>query len=221
MPSLTLVLLALTLIPSAETWGQSNRRIRVQVAADSNSGGLLLESALAGALRSLGDVDVIGNSEQPDYMLRVVVLCDPNCTDALQYSAALLLTRPIYGRELIDALLKEKIVYQHDGRVSRLDAAAITDLYSYTDVPHWAFWRLYTPMDHVLHLWVQVVGRLRVQTAAQELVAENDSRCFRLARLSGRMAAITDTTARTAIAREYAQLSQSSQVFSGCGALAN
>lgn len=66
----------------------------------------LFESAFGSAFRSLGDVSIVTSAENPDYLLRIVVLCSPSgeeCREAKSYSISLSLSQPLEEGYLKDS----------------------------------------------------------------------------------------------------------------------
>ncbi len=141
----------------------------------------LFSSAFSGALRSLEDVNLVELDENPDYRLRVVVICQPDeCDDALSYALAVQLTRPLEELDVLVAILASA-----EGVVTDSLLAVAFPLSN-------SIYERIDRFEDVYLTWVTHWGRNVYRRAAQELVAEIDYKCFEEDRLSNRMAQASD-----------------------------
>ena len=69
----------------------SRTRIAAVVTDSSNR----IASVLGGALRQLGDVDVVRMDEDPHYVFDVIALCLPSCRDLEQYAISFRVYKPL------------------------------------------------------------------------------------------------------------------------------
>lgn len=80
-------LLAGVLMTSIVTVAHAQQPIRVAVELRDST--RILQSALAAALRNLGDIDVVTTAEPHEIALSGIAVCFPTCRDHLSYSLAL------------------------------------------------------------------------------------------------------------------------------------
>lgn len=142
-----------------------------------------LSSAFSSSLRQLGDVRVVGLSEQPDYVLSGVAMCNPNCASLTSYSVALRLYSP-FNRLTADMLVRLAL------RGTRPVSTQIRDSLRAQ------FWRSLSFYEVTLNTSVVYWGRRqRYEQAVREFVRDIDSRCFDGIRAMQRVAASDDTAA--------------------------
>lgn len=170
----------LTILP-ASAYGQA-QRIRLAVSISDSATAGIFGSAFSSAFRSLGDVDVVGVTEKPQYVLDGVVMCEPkDCTAALSYDLSLRLYSPYEittGQYLAVSIVSPtpKATYR-----TRVDSAANTinlmlDGYERSHMTWTANW-----------------GRQRYEQAIREMVGRIDSQCLDKQRALNRLFASQDT----------------------------
>ena len=144
----------------------------------------LIESAIASALRGLGDVAVVGRQEPADFVLQVAAACWPDCERTSDYSIAVLFSEQLTAEEV-------------DGWFSNVPEDELRDL------GELGFFGAYLEPHQLLALkW----GRDRVETGARELIAEIDRRCFerqRILKRHGEHRAAGDSAAATALLQRF------------------
>lgn len=160
--------MAICCLSTAETASsQESFRISLEVTEDTPG---LFASAFGGALRSLGDVVVVGEEEDADYFLRAVVLCDQNeCKGSNSYSLSILFGRKLRARDLALALFSA-------ARPESLDQIQQRALYERALKQEEAISSkdFEVIFRHTMVAW----GRDRYQAAAREFVAEIDRVCL-------------------------------------------
>lgn len=176
----TVTIGVLLLIPNS-TFAQSPapENISVSVNVTEETGGVF-ESVFKQALRRLGDVVVQSPDERPAYSLDVVVLCDDpadNCRGSHSFTLAIALFSSIQYDDV-----RVPLVITNRGLPQTLQASTIA-LDSLTNVM-WMFSSRYRTHHQ---MWVTSWGRNRYRQAAEELIAEIDTRCFERTRLGNRL----------------------------------
>ncbi|HKO20624.1 MAG TPA: hypothetical protein VJU82_17240 [Acidobacteriaceae bacterium] len=163
-------------------------RIKVALSISDSAAGGVMESLFASTLRSLGDVDVVGPSEEADYLLTGVVICLPNdCQNAERYVIALQFARP-YQSFTSSVLAAVAIARKPSAtyRARRDSAAAYIGsmMHGY---------------EQSLDLWAVSWGRTVYEQAAREFIRRLDAECFEKTRAAWRYAAHPDSSARVAL----------------------
>jgi hypothetical protein len=160
------------------------QKIRVAVSVADTAVGGIFSSAFAAAFRALGDVEVVTKSEKPQYVLNGVVLCNPNCRNALSYSLALRLYSPFPDDLGLD--LAGEIVPVEPAKTypTRLDSAlkAIHERLDSYENNHW--------------IWVVSWGRTAYEQAVREFVGQIDAKCLETSRRMNRAVASRDSSQR-------------------------
>ncbi len=143
-------------------------QIKVSVDVTESTGGLF-ESQFKGALRSLGDVSIVGSDEARDYSLRVLVLCEPSdqCEQSTHFTAAIVLAEPL-DTSLVGVLLRAM-----DSTISERTIAPLKGMLVTYEQSHMT--------------WVVTWGRNRYERAIRELIANIDHQCFEKEREMARM----------------------------------
>jgi hypothetical protein len=154
----------------------------ISIAVDIQDSTNQFSSAFSSSLRQLGDVRVVGLSEQPDYVLSGVTICDPNCANLLSYPVALRLYAPM-NRLTADMLVRLAL------RSARPVSAQVRDSLRAE------FWQNLSFYEVTHGTWVLSWGRNRYEQGVRELVRDIDSRCFEGVRALQRAAASDDTAA--------------------------
>lgn len=89
---MTIASLASVLLICSGIWSVlAAQTVTVALSVSEKTGGLF-ESAFGASLRSLGDVNVVTVSEPAEFVMRVVVLCEPyqdRCSEATRYAVAI------------------------------------------------------------------------------------------------------------------------------------
>ena len=140
------------------------RNLSVAVNLTDSAAGSVFQSGFAAGFRSLGDVDVVSLTDNPDYVLAGVAICQPaDCRDPLSYSLALRLYEPIsitHAQTIAMRVVpREYLARNSDSVISKLYRAV-----------------RYYENSHML--WVVTWGRTRYEQSMRELVREIDAGCF-------------------------------------------
>lgn len=88
-----LLALAFPLGVQGQSPTQAGSRTRIAVVVTDSSA--RIASVLGGALRQLGDVDVVRMDEDPHYVFNIVALCLPSCRDLVQYAISFRVYKPL------------------------------------------------------------------------------------------------------------------------------
>lgn len=160
--SITCQALLLLSLPSL-----SAQHIRVAVVLSDSEAGGVFQSGFASAMRALGDVEVVTEGENPDYVLSGVVLCDPSpdCQSATSFEVAVQLSEPF---QRSTAQFIAELALHPNATGSHTDADSLAEKV-------WEFTEGYRRIDQA---WVAHWGRNAYERAMRELVAEIDSKCF-------------------------------------------
>jgi len=156
----------------------SSISIAVEITDSTNQ----LASAFRSSFRQLGDVRVVDLSEQPDYVLSGVALCNPNCSDLTDYSVALRLYTPFH-RTTSDMLVRLALRGTKPASTQTRDSLSAR------------FWRNLRGYEATLHTAVVSWGRRRYEDGVREFVRDIDSRCFDSVRAMQRASESSDSTA--------------------------
>src|SRR4051812_7660187 len=109
-PLLRVLAILVLLSVASAVYAQQPYRTPIAVAIKDDSTGDLFGSAFRSAFRSLGDIDVVGVSEHPRYVLSGAVICDPQCGNATSYSLALTFVEPLTSTDLVLAFSGTRLV---------------------------------------------------------------------------------------------------------------
>ena len=147
---------------------QQPHRIKVAVDfADSATGGVF-QSAFSSAFRLLGDVDVVGITEDPDYILRGAVVCSDDCRNADAYAVAVQFSEPL-SRATITSLASALALRRaFAGPQSSADSGSTYAFLS----------SFLANEEHEDQLWVAQWGRNRYEQSVVMLVRSIDAGCF-------------------------------------------
>lgn len=161
MHLIRLLLLAVVVAPAMSAQ-RFQRRVAVSITEDSTTFGSLFTSAF----RSIGDVIIVDADDAPEYVLSGIVMCNPNCKDALSYIASLELASP-------------------------LDTVAHSPIWKHVtaDMPPTQKWALTNMIEDATRVHERNLvhwGRQRYEVAAREFVREIDTRCFEKLRIMER-----------------------------------
>lgn len=172
--------------------GLHSQRLRVAVAVSDSAARGVFQGGFVSALRSLGDVEVVSLSEEPEYVLSGVVICSPiGCSDPDSYSASLRLYSPA------DRGTAYVIAARLLPRTSTVGRQALLD--SLTD--H-VVYPMIRGMESTHQEWVLRWGRQRYEQAIREMVREIDVGCFEKSRAIRRAVAESNQERSAAIMRE-------------------
>ena len=168
---------AITLLLLLICAGEANAQdIRVALTVYETDGGRFY-SNFASALRSLGDVSVLTESEEHDVHVRVIVACENDaCASASSYAVSIHVTRPVQPPRLAGGLSAALglpfswDIYQRIEREIIADAARRLSAYRSHELGLVAYW-----------------GRNVYERAIRELIADIDSQCFETLRLGARL----------------------------------
>lgn len=149
--------------------------VRVGVSVTEDTGGIF-RSAFAGALRSLGDVEVVETTNASNIDLHIVVLCvDVACQEARSFATSVRLSSKPTATEIWL-------------RLYQADSARVRLLVPREGLSSWVF-ALEPPFRdlEIVHAsWVQLTGRQRIEEQVRELVARIDTQCLEKHRLNTR-----------------------------------
>lgn len=147
----------------------SSQAVTVAVGITDPTGGII-EGSITAALQDLLDVGVIPEAERPRYVLRGVVLCQPDaedCGSATSFVLALALVEPLNPAVLVD-LARDA----DPARPIQTDSAYRTEIWDRT-----------AEYMKIHRFSATTVGRGMQGQAIRAFVASLNSRCFEKARL--------------------------------------
>jgi hypothetical protein len=176
---------AIALPADAHAQNSGVRRLTVAVAVEDDSIGGIISSAMRAAVRSLGDVDIVGAKESPDFVIEGIILCDGSCSRTPSVAASI----QVWSVLTFDDL-------QH-----KLQWAGIVASDSATRILQ----QTLTSYRHERSSWVARWGRDRWEPAARQLVARIDSGCFEQLRTSLRILAMPLGEARNSAAKAFVE----------------
>jgi hypothetical protein len=154
-------------------------RIRIAVAIDDDSVRGTIKSPLKAVLRSLGDVDLVELTEDPNFVVIGMFMCTPNpsCVGYDGVMGFLRIAVPLTRSDLaID--IRQSGIRATDSTINRL--ARFLDDYE-------------KPQSTTLYSW----GRNRIETGARAAASEIDATCLEAFRSLARAFAIPDQQARS------------------------
>lgn len=156
--------------------GQTSGRISFALDVQDDSIGGVISSVLRGALRSLGDVEVVTPAERPDFVLEGVVLCSPTCATWQSVSGAFRLYSRV-TEDIVRMALQTSGIRAADTTVRRMAGVLSRAEFSRQS-------------------WVVTWGRQRYEAAAREFVGGIDSQCLEPLRMDRRLASANTAEAR-------------------------
>jgi hypothetical protein len=157
---------------SSSLHAQQQERLRIAVAIDDDSIGGVLSSAFRGALRSLGDVDIVLSAEDPDWILEGSFLCTPGCIDVTEVSGSIRLIYPLSKTD-VSRDLRTVGIRAPDSIVTKL--AGMLARFQYTRAA-----------------WTVKWGKARFTEAPRAFVARLDAQCFEPHRVFTRIIAMPE-----------------------------
>lgn len=155
----------LTLLPSP-AWSQS---VSVAVQLTDPTGGSITDS-FTSALEGLEGVRVVSKDHRPQYLLRGVVMCQPDtedCETATAYTMAISLLEPLTPIALVDMAAR----------------ADTTHVIPSTAAYRPQIWDLTSEYMKVHQLSTNTLGRAVYDRAIREFVSSLDAQCFEKSRI--------------------------------------
>jgi hypothetical protein len=160
--------------------------MRIPVSLTVTDSSRVLESVFRSALRDLPDIEVVTESEEALFRIRLVSLCDPkDCRGLVSYTVAITMTRPINGARIASAARRAG---------SPIGVAASEKMAK--DL---------APFEYAAGQWVTSWGSSVYANAAKRLVSEIDTDCFERERMYNRVVTTRDTATQNAILRAIDQ----------------
>jgi hypothetical protein len=163
----------------------SGQHIKVAVVLGDSAAGGVFRGAFTSAFRTLANVEVVTLSEEPDYVLSGVVMCEAkSCEPTTAYQAALRFYSPM------QRWVVHSIAYYVPLTISRTPTAKRDS----AEANLWTRLRFYE-MTH--QTWVVSWGSQRYEQAIRELVRKIDTECFERERMYSRYYAVLLDTAKS------------------------
>jgi len=160
------------ILVSAVTRDLSAQLVQVATQLDDDSG--VITSAVSAAFRALGDVAVVSTSENPDYIVKGNVFCQPQCEGATAYFLVLRLSEPL-RRSVAQAIADSAFTTGSTGHSRKADSLA------------GAIWQLLQGYEETHRSWTATLFPSDYDVTIKEIVANIDTRCLDKLRALRRM----------------------------------